>query len=83
MISLSRSVSRGHHSPAGADRNPAAFDVENRGQHVPRPERRDAAFEAGAANQPFEDRDVRVGDLVVAVDPRIGATGEHFAVTGI
>jgi hypothetical protein len=50
---------------------------------IPARERGDPAFEAGAAVQPLEHRQVRVRLLIVAVDARIGEPREHLVVAGI
>ena len=69
--------------PPGQHRDAAALDVDDRVEHVPRPERGDLAFEAPPAAEPFEDGDVGVGDLVVGVDAGVGESAEHLVVAGI
>ena len=69
--------------PHRPDRQMRPFNVENVRKDIPRSKHGDAAALTGTAVQPFEDGDVDVRLLVVAVDARIGGAGEDFVVTGV
>ena len=61
----------------------APLDIKNERENIPRAEHGNASPEFIAPVQPFENRNIGVGFLVVAVDARIGNSGENLVVTGI
>ena len=64
-------------------RTSAPPSVEDVREDVPRPEDRDPVAEVVLAVEPFQDRHVLVGNLVVAVDLGVGQSGEDLVVAGV
>src|SRR4029077_6129304 len=69
--------------PPRADPEAAARLVEDRIEDAPRPIRLDASFEARLAREPLEDREVRIGIRIVAVDAGVRRSREHLVVAGV
>lgn len=69
--------------PAGHDGNSATLAIDDEREDVPRAEDGDAVAEFVLAVEPFQDRDVPVGNFVVAVDPGVGRAGQDFVISGV
>ena len=74
-----RSVPNGSQPALTARLLRSRFRMNGKTSHEPRP---DFPREVGPLVEPFQDGDVRVGVLVVAVDPGIGEPGHDLVVTG-
>src|SRR4051812_32830500 len=69
--------------PSWPDRQFRPLAIQNEWKHIPGADCRDAAVKAFLLVDPFENGDVRIRFLRVAVNARIAVASENFIVTWI